>query len=137
MGFNVPCGHAFGIHRKNLFLDVLADAGLVFLQELRIKFSLSVTGYSYLHIPEAGAQRFAAVSVSAVLRVFVLVVILAVAEFVIQFCIQPILHEFRYGLLEEILDVLHAADVAFLQEFPDFCSPGLLFRTAVLSAAHE
>ena len=137
MGFNVPCGHAFGIHRKDLFLDVLADAGLVFLQELRLEFSLAVAGDRNLHVSEAGAQRFAAVSVSAVLRFLVLVIVFAVAEFVIQFCIQPILHEFRYGLFEEILDVLHAADVAFLQEFPDFCPPGLLFRAAVLSAAHE
>ena len=136
MGLDVPCGHALGIHRKDLLLNVLADAGLVFLQELRIKFSFSVTGYSYLHIPEAGAQRFAAVSISTVLRFLVLVIVFAVAEFVIQLCIQSVLHEFRYGLLEEILDVLHAADVAFLQEFPDFCSPGLFFRTAVLSAAH-
>ena len=122
---------------SNLLLNVLVDAGLVLLQKLRLEFSLAVTGYSYLHIPEAGAQRFAAVSVPAIVCVFVLVVVLAVAEFVVQLCIQSLLHEFRYGFLEEILDVLHTADVAFLQEFPDFCSPGLLFRAAVLSAAHE
>ena len=34
----------------------------------------------------------------------------------------------------EILDVLHAADVAFLQKLPNLRSPGLLFRTAVFSA---
>ena len=82
MGFNVSCGHAFGIHRNDLHLNVLADAGLVFLQKQRVKFSLSITGCSYLHIPEAGAQRFAAVSVSALLRFLVLVIVFAVAEFV-------------------------------------------------------
>ena len=47
--------------------------------------------------------------------------------------IRPATH----GLLEEILDVLHAADVARLQEFPDLCSSGLFFRAAILSAAHK
>ena len=47
-----------------------------------------------------------------------------------------ILHEFRYGFFEEILNVLHATDSADLQELSDFFSPGLFLRTAFSSAAH-
>jgi hypothetical protein len=39
-------------------------------------------------------------------------------------------------MIEQILDIFHAADVAFLQEFPYLCTACLLFRTAVLSSGH-
>ena len=136
MRFDVTRGHAFCIHRQDLFLDVLTDAGLVLLQELRLKFSLAVSGNGHFHISKTGAQRLTAVTIPTVIRLFVLVVVLAVTKLIIQFRIQAILHEFRYCLLEEILDILHAVNVARLQEFPDLCPPGLLFWTAILSAAH-
>ena len=58
------CGHG-----QELLLDVLTDAGLVFSQHLRLKFALTIPGHGYPHIAEAGAQRFAAVPVPAVVRV--------------------------------------------------------------------
>ena len=63
-------------------------------------------------------------------------VVLAVSKLFIQLGVQPILHKLGNRFFEEILDVRHAADVAFLQQFPDFCSPGLLLGTSILSAAH-
>ena len=71
-----------------------------------------------------------------VLCFFVLVVVLVVAEFIVQLCIQPVLHEFCDAFREKCLDIRHAGDVAFLQELPDFCSPGLLFGISFLSAVH-
>ena len=42
MGLNIRRAHAFGIHGQDLLLDVLTDAGLILLQELRLKLPLSV-----------------------------------------------------------------------------------------------
>ena len=36
--------HALGIHGNYLILNVLADAGLVLLDELRLKFAFAITG---------------------------------------------------------------------------------------------
>ena len=72
MGLNIRRGHALGVHGQDLFLDVLTAADLVLFQELWIKLPLSVPRNRHLHIAEAGAQRFAAVSVPAVVRVLVL-----------------------------------------------------------------
>ena len=72
MGLNIRRGHALGVHGQNLFFDVLTDAGLVFPQHLRLKLPLSVPQNRHLHIAKAGAQRFAAVPVPAVVRVLVL-----------------------------------------------------------------
>jgi len=41
-------------------------------------------------------------------------IIFVVVEFIIQFCIEAIFHEFGNGFLEQILDVIHAADIAAL-----------------------
>ena len=75
---------------------------------------LSVSRNRHLNIPEAGAQRFAAVTVTAVVRALILVVILRVAKLVIKLGIQTVLHKFSDSFLEEILDILHAADAAGL-----------------------
>src|SRR5699024_6213340 len=80
-----------------------------------------------------GAQRFAAVTIAAVVCILVLVVVLAVAQLFIQFCLQAILHEFSDGFLEQILDVVHAADVCHLQQLSDLLSTGIFFRGAILS----
>ena len=106
--------HALGIHGQDLFLNILADAGLVLFQKLWVEFSLSVSGYRHLYIAEAGTQRFAAVTVTAVVRVLILVVILRVAKLIVQFGVQTVLHKFSDGFLEEILDIFHAADSAAL-----------------------
>ena len=74
----------------------------------------SVSGYRHLYIAEAGTQRFAAVTVTAVVRVLILVVILRVAKLIVQFGVQTVLHKFSDGFLEEILDIFHAVDAAAL-----------------------
>ena len=73
MGLYIRRGHALGVHGQDLLLDVLTDAGLVFLQHMRLKFPLTIPGHGYLHITEAGAQRFAAVPVPAVVRVLIFI----------------------------------------------------------------
>ena len=82
MGLYVSGSHALGVHRQNLFFYVLTDAGLVFLEHLRLEFALAITGYGNIHIPEAGAQRLAAMAISAVVRVLAAVVIFTVAQFI-------------------------------------------------------
>lgn len=59
-------------------------------------------------------------TVAAVVRVLILVVILAVAKLVIQLCLQAIFHELGNGFLEQALDILHAAYVRHIQQFSDF-----------------
>ena len=76
-------------------------------------------------------------TVPAIVCFFVPVIVLAVAQFTLQLCVQAFLHEFCNGFLEEALDVLHAGDVTQFQQLPDLCTPGLHFRASVLSTAHS
>lgn len=50
MSFDIRRRHSFGIHRQNLFLDVLADAGLVLLEQLRLKLALPIPRGADFHI---------------------------------------------------------------------------------------
>ena len=115
MRFNIARRHPFRIHGQNLFLDILADAGLMFFNQLRLEFSFSVSGNIYFYISETGSQRFLAVTIPAVIRLFVPIVILALSKFLIKFCIESGFHKFGNGFLEQILDILHAAHIACLQ----------------------
>ena len=72
-------------------------------------------------------------AVPAVVRSFVLLVVFTVTKILIQFSLQTILHEFGNGFLEQILNVIHAADLTCLQQFTDFCSAGFFFRASILS----
>ena len=71
--------------------------------------------------------------VATVVCVLVLVIILAMAQLIIQFSLYTIFHELGNGLFKQILDVIHAADICHLQQFTDFLSPGISFRGAMLS----
>jgi hypothetical protein len=88
-----------GIHGQNLFLDLLAHAGLVLFQKLRFELPIPVTGYGDVHIAEAGAQSLAAVPGN--------------------------------GFLEQVLNVVHAANAACLQQFPYLGAALVFFRTAI------
>ena len=92
-----------GIGRVNQpphFLGIFeVGAELVLLQKSRLKLSLSISGSRYFNIPQAGSQSFTAMTVSAVVRLLVPVVISAVAQFVIQFRLQTIFHKLGYGAL--------------------------------------
>ena len=57
--FNVPCRHPLGVHGQDFLFNVLANAGLVFLQYLRLKFTLAVSGNRHLHVAETGTQSLA------------------------------------------------------------------------------
>ena len=69
-------------------------------------------------------------TVSAVVRLLVPVVIPAVAQFVIQFRFQTIFHKLGYGVLKQILYVLHAAHICQLQQFSYLGSPVGFLGTA-------
>lgn len=100
MRFDIARRHPFRIHGQNLFLDIPADAGLMFFNRLRLKFTFSVSGNSYFYISETGSQHFLTVSVPAVIRLFVPIVVLAVANFtVISYC-------FSYSVIERTCSVL-------------------------------
>lgn len=75
-------------------------------------------------------------TVAAVIRVLIFVVILAVAKLVIQLCLQAIFHELGNGFLEQALDILHAAYVRHIQQFSDFSrrafSSGVRFFLAII-----
>ena len=133
MGLNIAGGHALGIHLQDFLLNVLTDAGLVLFQYLRFKFPLSVSRYRHIHFTKTGMQTLAAVAVAAVVCVLVLVIVFAVAQFVIQLSFQTILHELGNGLFEQVLDVVHTADVCHLQQLTDLLSPGIFFRASILS----
>ena len=131
--FNVPCRHPLGVHGQDFLFNVLANAGLVFLQYLRLKFTLAVSGNRHLHVAETGTQSLAAVPVAAVICVLVLVVVFAVAQLVIQLRLQAGFQELGNGFLKQVLDVIHAVDVCHLQQLTDFFSTCIFFRGTVLS----
>ena len=133
MSFNIAGSHTLGVHGQDFLLNVLADTGLVLFQHLGFKFPLSVSGNRHIHFAKAGTQPFATVAVAAVVCVFVLIIVSAVAQLVIQLCLQAILHELGNRLFEQILDVIHAADVCHLQQLTDLFSTGIFFRCAILS----
>lgn len=54
----------------------------------------------------------------------------AVSKVFFQLRIQTIFHEFSDGILEQFLNVVHAADICKLQQFTDFLSPGFFFRAS-------
>lgn len=66
-------------------------------------------------------------AVSTVVGVLIFVVVPAIAQLIVQLCLQAILHEFGDGFLKQALDVIHAADVCQLQQFTDFCTPRVFF----------
>ncbi len=55
MGLNVA-SHAFGIHGKDILLDVLADTRLVLFDALGLKFSFAAPGDRTLDVSIAGAE---------------------------------------------------------------------------------
>lgn len=140
MRFDVTRGHALGVHGQNLFLNILTDTDLVLLQDLGLKFAFPITRYRHFHIAKAGPQCFAAVTVAAVVRVLIFVVILAVAKFIIQLCLQAVFHELGNGFLEQALDVLYAAYVRQLQPFSVFSrrafSSGGRFFLAIIKTSN-
>lgn len=92
MSFNITGSHTLSIHGQNFLLYVLADIGLVLFQHLELKFPLSVSGNRSIYFAKVGTQPLAVLSVTAVIRVLVLVWnVFAVAQLVIQFCFQTIL----------------------------------------------
>lgn len=114
MTLYVSDGHPFCIHGQNLLFNALTDAGLVLFQRLRFKFSLPVLEDEYAHFSEVSTQRFAAVSILAVVRVLISVVVL---------CCTTVGHP--------ALDILHAADIDLLQQFLNLCLPHLFFWGAI------
>ena len=97
-------------------LDAPADAGLIFPQHLGVEFALAITRHRHLYITKTGAKGFAAVPVPAVIRVLVLVVIPAVAQLIVQ----TGFHELRDSVLEQLLNVIHAAYIRQLQQLTNF-----------------
>ena len=81
MRFNIPGCHAFCVHRQDLLLYVLADAGLVLLQQLRLIHPFPVSGNGDVHLSKTGSQRLGAMAVPAVICLLVPVIVLAVAKF--------------------------------------------------------
>ena len=72
-------------------------------------------------------------AVPAVIRIFVFVVVLAVAELIVQLCIQPVSHELGNGILKQVLDVIHAVDIGQLQELSELIPAFLFFWSSVPS----
>ena len=133
MSFDIRCRHSFGVHGQNLFFNVLTDAGLVLLEQLRLKLALPIPRRADFHVSKAGFQLLAAVTIPGVVCFLVAEIIFAVTEFFIQLRFQSVLHEFCDGFPKQTLDIRHAADVGFLQQLANLRSPRVFFRSAVLS----
>ena len=88
MGLDVASGHAFCVHGEDFFFHVLCHGILILFDNLRFIFTVAVTGNGDLHIPIAGMHGFLGMSVPAVIRIFVPVIVLGITEFFVQFFIQ-------------------------------------------------
>ena len=76
VGFYVAGCHAFCIHGKNLFLHVLRHGILVFFNELWLILAVAVARDCNIHVSIAGVHDLLGMSVAAVVRVLVPVIIL-------------------------------------------------------------
>lgn len=79
MAFNIICGHSFGIHGDDLFLHVLSDGILVFLDNLRFKLAFPVPGDVDFHVSIAGMHCLLRMSISGIIRFLVTIIILRIA----------------------------------------------------------
>ena len=104
---DVRGGHPLGVHGDDFLLHILADAGLILFQNHRLKLSFPISRHLDKRVTKTGPQRFAAVAVSAIVRFFLLRVVPIVSQMLVHFRVQPVFHEFRDGLTEQQLDVLH------------------------------
>ena len=76
VGFYVAGCHAFCIHGKNLFLHVLRHGILVFFNELGLILTVPVARDCSIHVSIAGVHGLFGMSVAAVIRVLVPVIVL-------------------------------------------------------------
>lgn len=74
----------FGIHRQDFLFDVSGLGGLLFLElGIKVAFTISENANSKIYVAKNGLHGFLAVSIAAVVGLFVAVVILAAAEFLV------------------------------------------------------
>jgi hypothetical protein len=64
MDFYVAGGQALGVHGPVHFFDVLAHAGLILFQNLRLSLARSVWRDKDVCIPKTGTKSFAAVPIA-------------------------------------------------------------------------
>ena len=63
MAFYVTGGHSLRIHGNDLILHILGDGILVFFDDLRFKFNVTVSGNIDFHISITGMHRFTGMAV--------------------------------------------------------------------------
>ena len=80
-----------------LIFQTNPNIGLVLFQYLGLKFPLPPSVNRHIHFAKPGTKRLAAVTAAAVVVGSVPVVILDVAQLIIQFCFQAVLHELGNG----------------------------------------
>ena len=101
MGFDISGGHTIGVYEQDLLLNVPGDAGLVLFQYLWLKFHRPFSRNRRIYIAKAGAPCFAVVTVTDFVCVFVSLVVLAVARFVICLRLRATLHSLYYAERQE------------------------------------
>lgn len=111
-------------------------ARLILFKDHRIEFSITITGNVNIDFSEACFQRLAAVTVSTIVGIFVLVIVPAVSELFIKLSVKPVFHKLRYCFLEQFLNIVHTPDIAFFEQFSDFCPSCFFFRASVPSFSH-
>ena len=97
MGFNITGSHAFGIHGEDLLLNILTYAGLILFDELRGELSLAVSGDRDFNFTKAGAKVLFAMPIAAIVGIFVLIVVLTIAQRFIHLGFKAVFHKFGNG----------------------------------------
>ena len=88
MTFDIAGCHPFGIHGNDLFFHVLSDRILIFFYDLRHKLAFSVPRNINLHVPITSMHGFLRMPISGIISVFVTIIVLGIAQFLIHFLIQ-------------------------------------------------
>jgi len=119
MRFDIRRRHSLCVHRQDFLFDVAAQRGLLLLDQFRLELALPIPRNLELHVPVARFQRLFAVTVAAVVRLFVPVIVLRVAEFFVQLAFQSLIHKFSDHFSEQFVDLLHGLDSRSRHQRPE------------------
>ena len=84
MSGDISCRHSFCIHRKYLIFNVW-DICLILFHNLRFKISLSISWYIQINRSHWRGDSFRTITITAIVCLFVLVVILGISKVIIHF----------------------------------------------------
>ena len=106
----IACGHTLCIHRYDFFFNISGQRCLVLLNQLRLKFTVSVSRHLDFCFTEACFKCLFGIPVTAVFALFVAIIVLGVTQFIIKLSVKTVFkhfsdHHFEY--IFQVIKILH------------------------------